>query len=196
MTSPASRAHEPSDSRRQREEALRRAVLAGDESAWRALYDDAFDALVAYVHWRLGGATAPAEEMVQETWLVAVRRIRDFDPAQGSFLHWLRGIAANLMRNWLRKRRPVESIVGVDVPIPVKADDERIGRIATALDALLPRHEAVLRAKYLEGLSVAAIAAAWNESEKAIESLLTRAREAFRQAYGPLEKSEHVQALE
>ena len=37
-----------------------------------------------------------ADEVVQETWLVAVRRVRSFDPGQASFLAWLRGIAANV----------------------------------------------------------------------------------------------------
>jgi RNA polymerase sigma-70 factor (ECF subfamily) len=41
----------------------------------------------------------------------------------------------------------------------------------------------VLRMKYLEGRSVADIAAERDDSPKAVESLLTRAREAFRQAY-------------
>jgi len=40
-----------------------------------------------------------------------------------------------------------------------------------------------LRAKYLDGLSMAEIAAIWNESPKAIESLLSRARQAFREFY-------------
>jgi RNA polymerase sigma-70 factor (ECF subfamily) len=46
-----------------------------------------------------------------------------------------------------------------------------------------PRHEQVLRAKYLEQMSVRVIADAWRETPKAIESLLTRARQAFREAY-------------
>jgi RNA polymerase sigma-70 factor (ECF subfamily) len=45
------------------------------------------------------------------------------------------------------------------------------------------RYEAVLRAKYLDQQSVAQIAESWRETPKAIESLLTRAREAFRAAY-------------
>ena len=64
---------------------------------------------------------------------------------------------------------------------------ERAERIARALAGLSERHEAVLRAKYLEGRAVANIAADWHESPKAIESLLTRARDAFRAAYGPVE---------
>ncbi len=51
------------------------------------------------------------------------------------------------------------------------------------LDALPEHHEDVLRAKYMEGLSVADIAAQWNETPKAIESLLSRAREAFRKLF-------------
>jgi RNA polymerase sigma-70 factor (ECF subfamily) len=168
-----------------RERELRRGVLAGDEAAWRALYDGAFDPLAGYVAWRCAGLRDLADEVVQETWLVAVRRIRAFDPAAGSFVAWLRGIAANVVRNRLRQRRrePVRPLAG-DVP----ADDdagrrERAEQIAVALTSLPARYEAVLRAKYLDQQGVAEIAAAWGESAKAVESLLTRARLAFRAAY-------------
>ncbi|HBI44343.1 MAG TPA: hypothetical protein DDY78_16050, partial [Planctomycetales bacterium] len=57
-------------------------------------------------------------------------------------------------------------------------------RLAAALSALPDRYEAVLRAKYLDGRSVIDIAAESGETPKAIESLLSRARQAFRDAYG------------
>ena len=175
-----------------RERGLRGAVLAGDERAWRAWYDESFDALYGYVLWRCAGLRDLADEVVQETWLTAVRRIRHFAPEEGSFAGWLRGIAANLLRNHFRRqarrgRRPPSQDDGPPTAGP--ADQEldrrdRAERIARALAGLSDRHEAVLRAKYLEGRSVADIAAAWQETPKAIESLLTRAREAFRAAYG------------
>ena len=56
-------------------------------------------------------------------------------------------------------------------------------RIARALASLPERYEAVLRAKYLDQQSVDQIATVWNETSKAIESLLTRARRAFREVY-------------
>ena len=179
---------EPSE-RVGRERALRRAVLAGDESAWRAWYDECFDALLGYVLWRCGGLRDAADEVVQETWLTAVRRVRHFDPDAGTFAGWLRGIAANLLRNHFRcERRPdVVALLNGRSPEPADADlvrRERAERVARALAELSPRHEAVLRAKYLEGRAVAAIAAAWHETPKTVESLLTRAREAFRAAYG------------
>ena len=167
---------------------LRRAVLAGDEAAWQALYDAAFEPLLAYALWRCGQRRDLAEEVVQETWLVAVRRIREFDPERGSFLAWLRGIAANVLRAQLRRmRRPACPALDLDgVPAPSTAEieqREQADAIARALAELPEHYEAVLRAKYLDRQSVEQIAAAWNETPKAIESLLTRARQAFRKAY-------------
>jgi DNA-directed RNA polymerase specialized sigma24 family protein len=63
----------PSDGRG-RERGLQRAVLAGDEQAWKILYDEAFAGLYGYVLWRCGGLRDPTDEVVQETWLTAVRR--------------------------------------------------------------------------------------------------------------------------
>jgi RNA polymerase sigma-70 factor, ECF subfamily len=172
-----------------RERDLRRSVLAGDEHAWQTWYDQAFAGLYAYVCWRCAGLRDLADELVQETWLTAVRTMRRFDPERASFAAWLRGIAGNVIRNHLRSRRrspPVEALNG-QLPAPQTAERADAERIALALAALSERHEAVLRAKYLEQQSVAAIAEAWQETPKAVESLLTRAREAFRQAYLELE---------
>jgi len=88
-----------------RERAVRDAVLAGDRAAWRAWYDEHFPRLAAYVGWRCGGLVDLADDAIQDTWLTAVRRLRAFDPARGSFAAWLRGIAANAVRNALRSRR-------------------------------------------------------------------------------------------
>src|SRR5439155_10607427 len=121
-----------------------------------------------------------ADDVLQDTWLTAARRLRDFDPDRGPFDGWVCGIAANLVRNHLRAKarhagrtRPLAG----DPPQPEPA--ERCERVAAALAALPDRYERALRAKYLDSRSVAEIAAAAGESEKAVESLLTRARQAF-----------------
>src|SRR6516162_4354904 len=92
----------PSD-RVWRERGLRSAVLAGDERAWQTWYDESFAGLYAYVWWRCAGLRDLGDEVVQETWLTAVRRVRDFDPERGCFAGWLCGIAANVLRNQLRR---------------------------------------------------------------------------------------------
>jgi RNA polymerase sigma-70 factor, ECF subfamily len=177
------------EDRVERERQLRRAVLSGEEFAWRALYDEAFAGLYAYVLWRCGGLCDRADEVVQETWLTAVRRLRAFNPSAGSFASWLRGIAANVLRNHFRreKRRTRHTQPLEGEPLAVEESREQSERIAEALGSLPAHYEAVLRMKYLEGRSVADIAVERGESAKAIESQLTRAREAFRQAYLQLE---------
>jgi RNA polymerase sigma-70 factor (ECF subfamily) len=184
----------PSD-RVWRERGLRNAILAGDERAWQTWYDESYEALTAYVVWRCAHCHDLAEEVLQETWLTAVRRMRSFDPERASFVGWLRGIAANILSNRFRSKkrqsRKVQSLHGqCQAPQLVATQPDAAAlseRIAEALTALPERYEAVLRAKYLDQQSVAHIAETWQETPKAIESLLTRARQAFREAYSGLE---------
>jgi RNA polymerase sigma-70 factor, ECF subfamily len=173
-----------------RERGLRSAVLAGDERAWQSWYDQSFAELYRYVCWRCAGLRDLADDLVQETWLTAVRRVKSFDPEQASFAAWLRGIAVNVIRNHLRGIRRTRPTVALDGSEAAASDNDRADKecIALALAALSERHEVVLRAKYLEERSVADIAADWNETPKAVESLLGRARQSFREAYLKLEQ--------
>jgi RNA polymerase sigma-70 factor, ECF subfamily len=172
------------------EKKLRVAALSGEEAAWRELYDLTYAKLWAYVFWRCAGLPDVAEEVTQDTWLVAVRRLRDFDPAAGPFLAWLRGIAGNHLRNYFRSKRVRPRQWLADDSLATAGDDqerrEQAECIARALAELPERSEAVLRAKYLELASVEQIAAEWGDTAKAIESLLSRAREAFRREYEKL----------
>lgn len=170
-----------------RERLLRDAVLAGDAAAWRAWYDEHFPRLAAYIGWRCGGLADLRDDVLHETWLIAIRRLKSFDPSRGPFASWLAGIAANVVRNELRARkrrrhRPLDA-ARETARIEDRAAIEKARRVAATLAAIEPQYEAVLRAKYLDQLSVEAIAAQWGESAKAVESRLTRARQAFRKHY-------------
>jgi RNA polymerase sigma-70 factor (ECF subfamily) len=169
---------------------LRAAVLAGDETAWRAWYEAAAPRLRAYVHWRCPRMPDLADDVVQETWLTAVRRVRTFRPVRGSFAAWLSGIAANLIRNRLRQLRHFNQSPSASEEIYPRwrsGSDETSELVARALADLPLRYEHALRAKYLDGLSVQEMAVTTGDSEKAVESLLTRARQAFRDAYQAVE---------
>src|SRR5437868_13996267 len=102
---------------RAQERGLWNAVLAGDEPAWRAWYEACFEPLDAYVLWRCAGLRDVADEIVQETGLVAVRRLGTYNPDRGTLLAWLRGIAGNLARNHFRKAklRPTQPLTAADV---------------------------------------------------------------------------------
>jgi RNA polymerase sigma-70 factor (ECF subfamily) len=176
-----------------RERALQRAILAGDQQAWSVWYDEWFAPLYAFVARRCGGRRQWAEEIVQETWMTAVRRIGSFDPAAGGFGGWLKGIAAHVLKNHVRKLKrerknasgrgatlqPVDALV-IDATGLESAATKRVSEV---LERLPERYARVLKAKYLDQKSVADIAQAWSESPKAIESLLVRARAAFRDRF-------------
>jgi RNA polymerase sigma-70 factor (ECF subfamily) len=126
--------------------------------------------------------------------MTAVKRIRKFDPLQGRFQSWLRGIAKNTLRNHRRRAQRIRAfkrllrwsleregqVLQGSEP---GGDLELAEQVTLALTGLPSRYQAVIRAKYKENLAVAEIAAEWGESPKAIESLLSRARSAFREAY-------------
>jgi RNA polymerase sigma-70 factor (ECF subfamily) len=173
---------------------LRDAVVRGDETAWRVLYDRHFEAIHAYVHFKTRNQSELADTLVQECWMIAVRSIRKFDAARASFRTWMRGIADNLLRNAVRKQQRKQAVEGAPIPV---ADLEIESRdpesfdlrdaIKTAMAALPANYRSVLVAKYRDGLGVNEIAETSGRSPKAIESLLTRAREAFRREYRALE---------
>ncbi len=174
------------------EHALRSAVLSGDERAWAALYDRAFDGVYAYVAARLRRDPERVAETLQDAWLVAVRRIADFDPDRAPFGAWMCGVADRVLKNRVRKdvRRSRHEISATDAgadpaatPAPSPENRDRIERAAVAIACLRPAYGAVLKAKYRDGLSVAEIAVREGRSPKAAESLLGRAREAFRRLF-------------
>lgn len=187
------------------ENALRAAAIAGDEAAWRALYDRHFDSLYGYVYWRAGRHPQRTEEVVQECWAVVVKRIRRFDPSRAPFHAWLRGIADNTLlnhrRRWQRRDHTELPNAAYASPssgqcaeaqweagaAPASPSIELTEHVGMALTALSPKYQAVLRAKYEEGASVDEIAARWETTPKAVESLLARARTAFREEYERLD---------
>jgi len=71
-----------------------------------------------------------------------------------------------------------------EVPIPehVLARREVQWLIQETIGALRPSHRQALTLKYLSGRKVSEIAATLGQSEKATEFLLTRARQAFKDA--------------
>jgi RNA polymerase sigma-70 factor, ECF subfamily len=171
-----------------RERVLRAAAIAGDPAAWRALFDAAFDTVHGYARWRCGGHDDLTDDVIQEAWLTASARLRTFDPLRSRFAGWVCGIAANVARGLVRKRMRhfarVRPLVAVPEPAASEPDPSHDPeRVAVALAELPERYEVALRMKYFERRSVAEMATATGESVKAVESLLTRARQAFRERY-------------
>jgi RNA polymerase sigma factor (sigma-70 family) len=140
---------------------------------------------------RHGIHTALAEELVQATVLDAVKGMKTYDPKRGSLEQWLFGIANNTLALEMRQRqrRPkyngdlLEYLQEIDLyPLPdeVLENQENIGRIREAMATLEPSQQEVLTARYHEDMSIRQISQKMNLSEKAVESLLYRARNSLR----------------
>ena len=113
-----------------------------------------------------------------------IESIDRYNSSRGTLWNWLCGIAVNKVREQQRRHVREERIRDRVHHLPVLPDPTGDGvdedDVFPILASLHPRHQDVLVLKYLEGLDVRTIAARLGCGEKAVESRLTRAREAFR----------------
>ncbi len=93
-----------------RDRTLRVAALNGEEPAWAELYHAAYDTVFRYAVWRCGGRVDLAEEVVQEAWLLAARKLSAFDPTRGRFAGWVRPCVARRGRR--RRGRLISADAG------------------------------------------------------------------------------------
>jgi RNA polymerase sigma-70 factor (ECF subfamily) len=175
-------------------------ILAGDEAAFRALFDRCFPRLYRYVLARLDGNHDATRDVVQQAFCRAIERL-DRYRGEAALYTWVfqvcRSALADHYRATGRERHvitPLEDLPQVRAVLetlaaPIADEPETqawradVGRMVQAtVDALPERYAEVLEWKYLDGWPVREIAERLGLSDKAAESMLTRAREAFRTA--------------
>lgn len=165
-------------------------IAQGDADIWRELISREIPQLYGMFMRRWPNPSL-AEELVQKTVFDAVRGCGSYDPSKGSPGEWLFGIARNNIRLEMRKRasRPsvdgdissyVEAMDREALPDEVLEQKETAMVVRAALSRLESKEQAVLRAKYIEGLSARDIAGQIGITEKAVHSLLYRARISLR----------------
>jgi RNA polymerase sigma-70 factor, ECF subfamily len=146
--------------------------------------------LLRYVTRVLGGsgdAPETARDVVQETWIGAMRGLRGLrDPAQ--FPAWIYGIAtrkcADVIRANRRRRRLDDTVAaGAVAARPRIALEDQID-LATAIRELPPLHRAVIHLFYREDLRVEEIASILGVPAGTVKSRLHHAREAMRHQLG------------
>ena len=79
------------------ERGLVKRLRRGDKAALRELYENAFGPLYQYVFFRADENHEVAEDIVHDTFLEAVKSLKNFSPGKGTLQAWLRGIARNLL---------------------------------------------------------------------------------------------------
>ena len=161
------------------------AAQRGSEQAWRQLFERHFNAVYCFCAVLADGRHNLAEELTQQTFVIAASRIHRFNPSRSTFRAWLFGIVknrqmANRTSEQRRKRHEESSAKAGTEPVGSEKPDLRVHE---ALARLPYRYRVVLEAKYLRGLSMKEIAAGNGASIEAVESQLRRARASFARVY-------------
>ncbi|MEL6347060.1 MAG: RNA polymerase sigma factor [Myxococcota bacterium] len=137
---------------------------------------------------RMTGDPQRAEELTQETLLVAYKRLDEFR-MQARFSTWIYGIARNLSRNARRKRSETLTEDGVFEPGSVEADalqalqdQERVALLKQAAAALSPIEQEAIHLRYVEHLSQDEITAVLSLDGSGARGLLQRCRRKLRRA--------------
>jgi RNA polymerase sigma-70 factor (ECF subfamily) len=90
------------------DEELLEAALRGDEAAFTVVYQRRQGAVYRFA-LHMSGDAAVSEDVTQEVFLALLQSGGRFDPARGALLSFLYGIARNLLRRRLEKKRPEDS---------------------------------------------------------------------------------------
>ena len=169
---------------------MARDVAAGDRAAFDAFFKEYFPRLFRFTLTRVDNDPALAEEVVQRTMCIVVRKMGSYR-GEALLFTWLCQICRNEMSAGLPARctgRAALESIGADEyrPEAVQQKDEIARFVHTTLQHLPARYARALEMKYVNGNSVQEIALELELSEKATESLLTRARKAFKDGFSTL----------
>jgi len=175
-------------------------MLAGDEGVFAAFFEDHFARLFRFALPRVGFDADAAEEVVQSTLCRAITRLRSYR-GEAALFTWLCTFCRHEISAYFR-HHPLSRSGGLLEDSPeiraaldslaasLEQDPENrlyrqeIARLVqVTLDSLPASYGDALEWKYIQGKSVEEIAARLELGLKAAESVLTRAREAFREAF-------------
>jgi RNA polymerase sigma factor (sigma-70 family) len=186
------------------------AVRAGDDSAFEELYRRYQPRIAGFVRGMLHDS-ARAEDVAQEAFLSALRRMRACD-AEINFKPWIYQIARNAaIDSYRRNSHAVE--VSMDADDGLRASDrhrlvgldgspdaalitkERLDHLQGAFDELSDVHTRVLVMRELEGMSYREIGQQLHLTRPAVESALFRARRRLESEYSELSEGRRCEAM-
>jgi RNA polymerase sigma-70 factor (ECF subfamily) len=167
-----------------------RQAIATSRDEIASLFDRALPEVYHYLLHRCRERTT-AEDLTSETFLAAINAIRREAVAIPSAA-WLIGIARHkLVDHWRRMERESRhfAVLAKDDSVELDALIDR-GRAMDVLAELNPIQRTALTLRHVDGLSVSEVANLLGRSVHATETLLVRARAAFRVHYSVSEDSD------
>jgi RNA polymerase sigma-70 factor, ECF subfamily len=179
-------------------------MRAGDESAFETFAEQYIPGLYRFAGRRLDHDRELTRDIVQSTVCNVIENLDSYR-AEAPLFTWLCACCRNEIAAHFRRlgRRPreveLEEAAALTGGPEERGPEERLLRVEEAelvhvtLDRLPPSYARAVQWRYLEGLAVPEIARRLAASYKATESLLSRARKAFREIYEHLTESPGVE---
>ncbi len=172
-------------------------LLKGEQKAFDGFYATFFPRVFRFCALR-APSDSVCQDLVQQTMTNAMRGLHNYR-GEASLMTWLCQIARNEIATWYKRHGDKESAtISFDHDLELRASVESIPAalegnqeqdetlqmlVQSALDQLPTAYGDLLELKYIEGLSVSEIAIKLETGETAVQSLLARARKAFKQAF-------------
>ena len=162
-------------------------LRSGDESAFETFAEHYIAGLYRFALRRLDHDRELTREIVQSTVCKVIEKLDSYR-AEAPLFTWLCACCRNEIAAHFRRagRRPKEVELVEDVPQEHADESDTTELVHAALDRLPPTYARAMEWRYLDGLEVAEVAQRLALTYKAAESLLSRARSAFRDAYDEL----------
>ena len=189
-------------------------TLEGDRDAYRVLVER-HSRTVYRMAYRMMGNTHDAEEVVQESFLRAYQKLKQF-AGNANFGTWVYRIAANYAIDRLRQRNSEESrregsskaggdTLEVDPLSQVRdtsPSPERLAgsaqlaeRMKAALNELSPAERTAIVMRHWDGCGIEEIAAVLNSSSNATKNTVFRAVQKLRRALTPFLEGKEARAM-
>jgi RNA polymerase sigma-70 factor, ECF subfamily len=172
--------------------ALVQRLASGDPEAVEELVNHYADDVYHFVFNQVGGSAQDAEDVVQETFIAALKAIRRFK-GDSKLRTWLFSIAAHKAIDHRRRttRHVPISTQEIVLPLPAEQDlpEQAMERfevrqaVRQALLQLPPHYRTALILKYVEEMPVREMAVVMKRSLKSVESILVRARRLLAQIF-------------
>ena len=160
---------------------LVRRSLDGDARAFEELVRAFHRPLAAYLAGR-GADPGDVDDLCQDTFLTAYRKLSTFD-AERPFWAWLKGIAFNLFRNYIRKSRPSGTVLDdlADREAERLAGLDVLGALESCIEALDGNSRRLIQGRYREGRSVQELSRSENRGANSLSVTLVRIRNRLRE---------------
>jgi RNA polymerase sigma-70 factor (ECF subfamily) len=177
-------------------------MMRGDEDAFERFFEATYPALHRFALARLDHNPDAAADVAQAAICTAIRKLHTYR-GEAALLTWLTTFCRHEIYHYTRRegrarielleddpevRAALESLRAPDGhDLDASLDRRKVALLVErALDHLPPHYSDALEWKYIDGLTVQEIADRLDVGPKAAESVLTRARRAFRDAFASL----------